>query len=412
MEKKIIDILKKARDASKTMFKLSTNTKVEILEAISNHLLENTKRIILENNKDIVEAKENGLSNAMIDRLLLNEERITSLASDVIKLSKLDDPIGNVLEEIKRPNGLNIQKICVPLGVIGIIYESRPNVTVDLAVMCIKTNNVCVLKGGKEAKYTNRILVKIINDAIASITKQECVFLVEVENRSQVEILLKAKEYIDVIIPRGSANLINYVVNNSIVPVIETGAGICHLYVDSEANLDMAIEIACNGKIQRPSVCNALETILVHKDIAKQFLVNMQAAFNGKVEIYGDSKVCEYIDAKLATEKNYATEYGDYICNCKVVDSIEEAIEHIYTYSTKHSEVIVSQNTETCELFLNTVDSSCVYANASTRFSDGGEFGFGVEVGISTQKLHARGPMGLREITSTKYVIRGNGQIR
>ncbi len=407
----IKDILHDAKIASKTMYQLDTSTKNDILKAISKGLLNNLDIIIKENKKDINNATSNGLSSSMIDRLLLDKKRIEAMADDILKIVDLDDPIGEVIQEITRPNGILIKQKRVPLGVIGIIYESRPNVTVDLAVLCIKTSNVCVLKGGKEAMYSNRILVAIIQDAITTITKQKCVFLVEIKERMQTDILLKAKSYIDVIIPRGSAGLINYVVNNATVPVIETGAGICHLYVDKDANIDMAIRIALNGKIQRPSVCNSLETILVHEDIASEFLPKLQATMNNVV-MYGDDKTTKIIDVNLVNDNSYDTEYNDYICNIKVVATMDEAIEHIYNHSTKHSEVIVSENNDSCKLFLEAIDSSCVYANVSTRFSDGGEFGFGAEVGISTQKLHARGPMGLKEITSTKYVITGSGQIR
>lgn len=412
MDSILLTKLQKAKLASRKMQVVDKETKEKALLAISHALLDNIDSICKENDKDIFLAKENGLTKAMIDRLLLTKERIESMASDVLKVIDLHDPINELIETITRPNGLCIKKVRIPIGVIGIIYESRPNVTVDIATLCIKTNNVCVLKGGKEAMHSNVILVKIINDAIKDILPTNTINLIETSDRKMTEMLIKANEYVDVIIPRGGASLIQYVVKNATVPVIETGAGVCHLYVDKEADKEKALNIAINGKIQRPSVCNALETIIVHQEIAATFLPKLYTAFNDKVKIYGDAKTKENIECLLVNDTSYATEYSDYIVNIKVVKDIKEAIEHIYQYSTKHSESIVSENQETCELFLNALDSACVYANASTRFSDGGEFGFGAEVGISTQKLHARGPMGLQELTSYKYKIYGNGQIR
>ena len=407
----IIEQLKLAKKASRYMQVVSKEDKEKALERIAKALIDNIDLIIEENNKDIKEAKLNGLKDSMIDRLLLDRDRIESISNDVLKVITLDDPIGKVVREIKRDNGLLIQQVRIPLGVIGVIYESRPNVTVDIASLCIKTNNVCVLKGGKEAINSNRILVKIINEAIKDILPNNVVTLLETTSRNQTELIIKAHDYLDVVIPRGSAGLINYVVNNASVPVIETGAGICHLYVDKEANLDMAIEIAINAKIQRPSVCNAIETILVHQDVAKEFELKLKDVFKD-ITIYGDIQSVELIGCLKANDNNYASEYDDYVCNLKIVNSIDEAIEHIYQYSTKHSESIITNNNERANYFMESLDSACVYHNASTRFTDGGQFGFGAEVGISTQKLHARGPLGLQEITSTKYKIFGNGQIR
>ena len=401
--------LKEAKKACRFMQNVKPEVKNKALKNISEALIQKSELIIQENQKDIAEAKNNGIKESMVDRLLLNKERIEAMAKDILKVIDLQDPIGTLVREIKRPNGLVIQQIRIPLGVIGVIYESRPNVTVDIASLCIKTNNVCVLKGGKEAIHSNRILVQIINEAIQDVLPAHTVTLIETKKREETLDLIQAHDYVDVIIPRGSAGLIQYVVKNATVPVIETGAGICHLYVDQEANLDMALEIAKNAKIQRPSVCNAIETILVHQKVAPEFLPKLQEIFKN-VQIYGDEKTRKIIDCLEATEKNYATEYDDYNCNIKV--DIEEAIEHIYNYSTKHSESIITENKETAKYFMESLDSACVYHNASTRFSDGGEFGFGAEVGISTQKLHARGPLGLQEITSTKYMIYGNGQVR
>ena len=383
--------LKEAKKACRFMQNVKPEVKNKALKNISEALIQKSELIIQENQKDIAEAKNNGIKESMVDRLLLNKERIEAMAKDILKVIDLQDPIGTLVREIKRPNGLVIQQIRIPLGVIGVIYESRPNVTVDIASLCIKTNNVCVLKGGKEAIHSNRILVQIINEAIQDVLPTHTVTLIETKKREETLDLIQAHDYVYVIIPRGSAGLIQYVVQ--------------------DASLDMALEIAKNAKIQRPSVCNAIETILVHQKVAPEFLPKLQEIFKN-VQIYGDEKTRKNIDCLEATEKNYATEYDDYICNIKVVDDIEEAIEHIYNYSTKHSESIITENKETAKYFMESLDSACVYHNASTRFSDGGEFGFGAEVGISTQKLHARGPLGLQEITSTKYMIYGNGQVR
>lgn len=412
MENQIVEQLKLAKNACREMQNINKDIKEKALKLIARALISHMDLILEENQKDINMAKENGISDAMVDRLKLTQERIEAMSSDILKVMKLDDPIGSVVREIHRPNNLIIKQIRIPIGVIGIIYESRPNVTVDIASLCIKTNNVCVLKGGKEAIHSNRILVKVINDAIQGILPDHCVTLIETVERKDIDYVIKAHDYIDVVIPRGSAGLINYVVANASVPVIETGAGICHLYIDKLADLKMAVEIAYNGKIQRPSVCNAIETILVHKDIADQFLPALKDAFANQVKFYVDEKAAQYLDGDIATDKNYATEYDDYICNVKVVEDENEAIEHIYNFSTKHSEAIVSEDYELAEYFMDSLDSACVYHNASTRFTDGGEFGFGAEVGISTQKLHARGPLGLQEMTSTKYKIYGHGQIR
>ncbi len=412
MDNRIQMQLRQAKEASRYMQNIKPEVKEKALKKISEALLTHVDLIIQENQKDILDAKNNGIKESMVDRLLLTRERIEAMAQDILKVVELNDPIGEVVRTINRPNGLLIKQVRVPLGVIGIIYESRPNVTVDIASLCIKTNNVCVLKGGKEAIHSNRILVKIMNEAIKDLLPENCIVLIETTQREQINELIQAHDYVDVIIPRGSAGLIQYVVKNATVPIIETGAGRCHLYVDKEANLNMALEIAINAKIQRPSVCNAIETIIVHQDVASTFLPMLQDAFNQKVTLYGDEKTQQIISCLKATSQNYATEYDDYICNIKVVEDINEAISHIYQYSTKHSESIITENKETAQYFMDALDSACLYHNASTRFTDGGQFGFGAEVGISTQKLHARGPLGLPEITSTKYLIYGNGQIR
>ena len=403
--------LKQAKRACLKMQNIDSQTKIKALQKISSNLLSNVDYIINENKKDIANAKENGISDAMVDRLLLTKERIESIARDVLKVADLNDCIGEVIREIKRPNGLLIKQVRIPIGVVAVVYESRPNVTVDIASICIKTNNVCVLKGGKEAINSNIALIKVINEAIEDILPDHVVNLIENNDRQVVTELICANDYVDVIIPRGGAGLIQHVVKNATVPVIETGAGICHLYVDSQADLKMAVDIAVNAKISRPSVCNAIETILVHQDVAGEFLTALKPQFK-QIKVFGDEESLKYIDGTIATEKNYATEYDDYICNIKVVKNIDEAIEHIYNYSTKHSESIITTNNDTAKYFMESLDSACVYHNASTRFTDGGEFGFGAELGISTQKLHARGPIGLPEMTSTKYLIFGNGQIR
>lgn len=403
--------LKQAKRACLKMQNIDSQTKIKALQKISSNLLSNVDYIINENKKDIANAKENGISDAMVDRLLLTKERIESIARDVLKVADLNDCIGEVIREIRRPNGLLIKQVRIPIGVVAVVYESRPNVTVDIASICIKTNNVCVLKGGKEAINSNIALIKVINEAIEDILPDHVVNLIENNDRQVVTELICANDYVDVIIPRGGAGLIQHVVKNATVPVIETGAGICHLYVDSQADLKMAVDIAVNAKISRPSVCNAIETILVHQDVAGEFLTALKPQFK-QIKVFGDEESLKYIDGTIANEKNYATEYDDYICNIKVVKNIDEAIEHIYNYSTKHSESIITTNNDTAKYFMESLDSACVYHNASTRFTDGGEFGFGAEVGISTQKLHARGPIGLPEMTSTKYLIFGNGQIR
>lgn len=412
MNEQLFKQLTQAKQASRHMMTMNTQSKnqalIKIAQALKDHILE----IINENQKDIEHAKASGMSDAMVDRLLLNEDRIVAMADDVLKLVSLDDPVGDIIREIKRPNGLLIKQVRVPIGIFGIIYESRPNVTVDIACLCIKSGNVCVLKGGKEAIHSNRILTKLMREAIKETLPVDCVQLIDYGGREMVDELIHAYGYVDVVVPRGGAGLIQHVVQNATVPVIETGAGNCHLYIDKEADLKKAIDITVNAKIQRPSVCNAIETILVHQDIADTYLPLLYEAFHERVDIRGDSKVQKIIPCQLATLTDYATEYDDYIVAVKIVDSLKEAIEHIYQYSTKHSEAIITENQDTAHMFLNSIDSACVYHNASTRFSDGGQFGFGAELGISTQKLHARGPLGLLEMTSYQYKIYGQGQVR
>lgn len=412
MDKVLLQQLELAKKASRQMLRIDTQTKNNALEHISNALIDNMSNIVKANQKDIENAKAMNMSSAMIDRLLLDEKRITSIAQDVKKLISLNDPVGDVIRDIHRPNGLLIKQVRVPIGVFGIIYESRPNVTVDIACLCIKSSNVCVLKGGKEALESNKVLTRIMQEAILGILPEGTINLIENTDRQMVTELITANDYVDVVVPRGGKGLIDHVVKNATVPVIETGAGNCHLYIDKDADMKKAIDISMNAKIQRPSVCNAIETILVHKDIAEVYLPELVKAFNHLVEIRGDERTQSIIACQKASLEDYATEYDDYIVAIKVVDSIDEAIDHIYQYSTKHSESIITENQEAADLFLNSLDSACVYHNASTRFSDGGEFGFGAELGISTQKLHARGPLALLEMTSFQYKIYGNGQVR
>ena len=407
---------RKAKEAEAVIASASTLEKNIALAAISKALIENKELIIAENAKDIAAAKENGMSEAKQDRLKLDEKRIADMAKGVDELIAMNDPIGQVMDGFTRPNGLQIIKTRVPLGVIGIIYESRPNVTVDAAALCLKAGNTVILKGGKEAINSNICLGDIMRKAVSSVgLPEDVVQVVNSTSRETTNEIMKLNDYIDVIIPRGSANLIQAVVKNATVPVIETGAGNCHVYVDSSADLDMAVEITDNAKTQRPSVCNAIESLLVHKDVADKFLPMIAERFKShNVKIYGCERTIAILGdtVEKATETEYATEFSDFIIAVKVVDDISEAIAHIRKYSTGHSECIVTSSLANAQRFQREVDAAAVYVNASTRFTDGGEFGFGAEIGISTQKLHARGPMGLMELTTGKYLINGNGQIR
>lgn len=407
---------KRAKAAEAFISSAPTMQKNKALAAISKALIENSSLIIAENAKDIAAAKENGMSEAKQDRLMLDASRIEGIAKGVEQIIALGDPIGEIIGGGNRPNGLQIIKTRVPLGVIGIIFESRPNVTVDAAALCLKTGNVVILKGGKEAINSNICLGKIMREAVGSAgLPADIIQVVENTDRETTNELMRLNGYVDVIIPRGSANLIQAVVRNATVPVIETGAGNCHVYVDASADLDMAVEITDNAKTQRPSVCNAIESLLVHKDVAEKFLPMIAERFKShNVKIYGCDRTIAILGSSVekATETEYATEFNDYIIAVKVVDDIDEAIAHIRKYSTKHSECIVTSSLENARKFQTQVDAAAVYVNASTRFTDGGEFGFGAEIGISTQKLHARGPMGLAELTTVKYLINGNGQVR
>lgn len=403
--------------AAKKLSYAGTNTKNKALLMMSNAILENKAYLMSENEKDIKLARENGSSEAFIDRLTLTEKRINEMAQGLKDTASLPDPIGEVVKMWKRPNDLTIGQTRVPIGVIGIIYESRPNVTVDAAALCIKSGNAVILKGGKEALNSNVAIAKIITEAGSKAGLPDgSVQLIDVSGREAVNILMKLNDYIDVIIPRGGGSLIRNVVQNSTVPVIQTGVGNCHVYVDDAADFKMAEDIIVNAKVQRPSTCNAMETLLIHKDIAKDFLPRICEKLHSlNVEIRGCAKTKEIVktvEIVPATDEDFATEFLDLIISVKVVDSIDDAINHIFKYGTKHSEAIITNNYANSQKFLTEVDAAAVYINASTRFTDGGQFGFGGEIGISTQKLHARGPMGLNELTTLKYIIYGNGQIR
>lgn len=405
----------RAKKASFEISSLTTQQKNDALKEIASILIEDTYEILRQNEIDIQNAKSNGISDVMVDRLLLTEERIKSISKAINKVIQLDDPVGVVLGGGKQPNGLNITKISVPLGVIGIIFESRPNVTVDAAVLCIKSGNVTILRGGKEAINTNKALVKSMRKALKNKSlPEDMVILVEDTSRDSAVEMMKLNDFIDVLIPRGGAGLIKTVVENSTVPVIETGTGNCHIYVDESAQLDMAVNIVNNAKTSRPSVCNACESLLVHKNIANEFLRKISEKFKEHdVQILGCEQTKEILkDITLATQQDYMTEFLDYKISVKVVNDIDEAIAHINKYSTKHSECIITNDLNSSLKFTTLVDAAAVYVNASTRFTDGGEFGLGAEIGISTQKLHARGPMGLQQLTTYKYIVQGNGEIR
>lgn len=404
-----------AKQAAAKLAVTSTAVKNAALLAMAAALEAQQSEILAANERDMTAAAAKGMKSSMLDRLKLTAERISGMADGLRQVAGLADPVGNVIDGKTLPNGLHITKIRVPLGVIGIIYEARPNVTADAAGLCLKSGNAVILKGGSEAMESNKTVAAILAQAAegAGIPAGSIQFI-DTSDRQAVQDLIHMNGLVDVVIPRGGAGLIQAVVRNASVPVIETGAGVCHTYVDKDANVEMAMKIAFNAKVQRPSVCNAMETLLVHKDIADKFLPMMLMMYNSSaVEIRGDEAVQEYSgQVHPATEEDWSTEYGDLRLSVKIVDSIEEAMAHIAKYGTGHSECIVTDNYQAAQLFQYTVDAAAVYVNASTRFTDGNEFGFGAEIGISTQKLHARGPMALLELTSTKYLINGNGQVR
>lgn len=404
-----------AKQAAAKLAVTSTAVKNAALLAMAAALETQQAEILAANELDMTAAAAKGMKSSMLDRLKLTAERISGMADGLRQVAVLADPVGNVIDGKTLPNGLHITKIRVPLGVIGIIYEARPNVTADAAGLCLKSGNAVILKGGSEAMESNKTVAAILAQAAegAGIPAGSIQFI-DTSDRQAVQDLIHMNGLVDVVIPRGGAGLIQAVVRNASVPVIETGAGVCHTYVDKDANVEMAMKIAFNAKVQRPSVCNAMETLLVHKDIADKFLPMMLMMYNSSaVEIRGDKAVQEYSgQVHPATEEDWSTEYGDLRLSVKIVDSIEEAMAHIAKYGTGHSECIVTDNYQAAQLFQYTVNAAAVYVNASTRFTDGNEFGFGAEIGISTQKLHARGPMALPELTSTKYLINGNGQVR
>lgn len=405
----------RALNAKYALQKLTATEKNKALLHASEALLSHTEEILSANEKDIKAGKEKGMHEGLLDRLALTETRIAAMAEGLRQIAALEDPIGEIMDTFIRPNGLKISKVRVPLGVIGIIYESRPNVTADAFGLCFKAGNAVILKGGSDALLSNKAITVVLRNALQeSGICADALQLIDSGDREITKAFMKMKEYVDVLIPRGGAGLIHSVVENSTIPVIETGTGNCHIYVDREADLNMAVNIIINAKTQRIGVCNACESLVIHKDIKDAFLPVLAEGLRAHhVEMRGDEAVREVLsDCLPATEKDYASEYLDYIISMKTVADVDEAIAHINKYNTKHSEAIITKNELTAEKFLKEIDAACVYVNASTRFTDGFEFGFGAEIGISTQKLHARGPMGLKELTSYKYQIHGNGQIR
>lgn len=406
---------KRAVAAKYELQRLSSEKKRQMLEAVAEGIVADAADILEENAKDVGRGEENGMHPGMIDRLRLTAERIQSMAEGLRQVAELEDPVGEVLDTFTRPNGLKITKKRVPFGVVGIIYESRPNVTADAFGLCFQSGNAVILKGGSDALQSNKAITDSIRRTLAKCgVNADAVQLIETADREVTSQFMKLNQYVDVLIPRGGAGLIRNVVENSTIPVIETGTGNCHIYVDEYADLDKAIPIIINAKTQRIGVCNACESLVVHRSLKDPFLEKLAQALREKnVEMRGDEEVCGVIkDAVAATEEDYGKEYLDYILSIKIVSNIDEAIAHINQYSTRHSEAILTENEENARKFLDEVDAACVYANASTRFTDGFEFGFGAEIGISTQKMHARGPMGLKELTSYKYTIEGSGQVR
>lgn len=405
----------KAVAAKYELQKLTTESKNNALQAAASALEKESDRILAANQKDYETAKQGGMAEGLLDRLKLTTERISGMAEGLRQIALLQDPVGEAMESFERPNGLQISKVRVPMGVIGIIYEARPNVTADAFGLCFKTGNAVILKGGKDAFYSNMEITEVIRETLAGLDiAADAIQLITDNDRAVTTAFMRLKQYVDVLIPRGGAGLIRAVVENSTIPVIETGTGNCHIYVDEYADLEKAVPIIINAKTQRIGVCNACESLLIHEKIAERFLPVLGQALREKhVEMRADQKIRALLpDALEAAEEDYGTEYLDYIISMKTVDSVGEAIEHINHYNTGHSDAILTENRANADQFLRGVDSACVYVNASTRFTDGFEFGFGAEIGISTQKLHARGPMGLRELTAYKYMIKGNGQIR
>ncbi len=405
----------RAKAASRIIARLKIDEKNNALRSVAAAITDNAAAIIAANRIDVENGVSAGMHQGLLDRLTLTEDRIKAMAEGIIQVATLDDPVGEVLGMWERPNGLRIGQKRVPIGVIGIIYESRPNVTLDVFGLCFKAGNACVLKGGSDALNSNIAIVEIIQGALADVgLTPDCIQLIRSTDRAVAGEFMKLNQYIDVLIPRGGAGLIRATVNNATIPVIETGTGNCHIYVDASADYDMALDIIENAKTQRIGVCNACESLLVHKDVADSFIPLLaKRLFKHNVEIRGDEQSCTIVPQFTpATEADYGTEYLDYIISLKIVNNVDEAIAHINKYNTGHSEAIITNDYNNSQKFLDEVDAAAVYVNASTRFTDGFEFGFGAEVGISTQKLHARGPMGLKALTTTKYIIYGNGQVR
>ena len=412
---KLEEIGSRAKEVSRVLNNLGSTPKNEGLKAVAQALLDGKDKILEANQKDVQAALAKGMNPGLVDRLSLNEARIQAMAEGLLQVASLDDPVGEVISMKPRPNGLLIGQKRVPLGVIGMIYEARPNVTADAFGLCFKSGNAVILKGGSDALESNKAIVVQIREGLKSAgLPEDAVQLIESTDREVTRQFMRLNDYLDVLIPRGSAGLIRSVVENSTVPVIETGTGNCHIFVDESADLDMALNIIFNAKTQRIGVCNACESLVVHRAVAEEFLPLLKARLDEKqVEIRADKEACALVDGFVpAAEEDWGTEYLDYILSLKLVDSIDEAIAHINRYNTKHSEAIITSDYANAQRFLNEIDAAAVYVNASTRFTDGFEFGFGAEIGISTQKLHARGPMGLKELTTTKYIIYGNGQVR
>lgn len=411
----LTELGKQAKEAARFLATAGTKSKNLALRAMADALIVRTAELLDANRLDLADGEKNGLSRAMLDRLSLTEQRILAMADGMRQVAALPDPVGRVLDETVRPNGLRLTKVAVPIGVIAVIYEARPNVTADSAALCFKSGNAVILRGGSEALRSNTAAVRIMRDALRDAGfPADCVQLIEDTDRETTKVLMRLNDYVDVLIPRGGAGLIRAVVENATVPVIRTGAGTCHIYVDKDADLTMAVNITVNAKTSRPSVCNAAECLLVHRDILKTALPLLASALHEKgVELRADPETLGYTPGAVpADESDWGREYNDYIMAVHAVADVGEAISFISRYGTGHSECIVTENTETAERFLREVDAAAVYHNASTRFTDGGEFGLGAEIGISTQKLHARGPLGLRELTSMKYLVHGNGQVR
>ncbi|MBN1839529.1 MAG: glutamate-5-semialdehyde dehydrogenase [Campylobacterales bacterium] len=406
--------LENSKVASRIIATLDPKKKGDVLLAMADALEKNSERIMDENHKDLEEGQQNGLSDALMDRLLLNPKRIAEMAKAIREIAALKEPVGRVLEGWVVPSGLRIEKVSIPIGVVAIIYESRPNVTSDTAALCLKSGNACVLKGGKEAHHSNTIIATILQEVLEAYGLPKAIIsLLPDASREGVAKLIKMDKYVDVIIPRGGEALIAYVSENATIPVVKHDKGVCHTFVDKDANLEQAIGIVLNAKCQRPSACNSLETLLVHEAIASTFLPDMKKALDATgAEIKGCEQTQALLHVSLASDEDYHTEHLCNALNIKIVESVDEAIAHIATYGSSHSEAILSENYTTAERFLNEVDAASVYVNASTRFTDGGEFGFGAEVGISTNKLHARGPMGINDLTTYKFKVYGKGQIR